>query len=571
MPQISFIAEKSDTRPIFPSVPQDAAFFDELFLNITPRPVKAASAVVPHHLVAGKHLAQLFMDMQGQQPELVIVLSPNHFNIGRSPIYVGDGRWQTPYGLLGAATPVVNAYLNDFPERRGGEALWEKEHGIGALTPLIKRTWPQAEILPVVMEESVTEQERERLAAWLAANYPEALVLASVDMVHESPERVAKSHDEVTAEYLARNCQPENFTPAADAPWVLDTLCKINALRGTEAFTLHARTSSVSLGLATRAIDNTSHLMGTYTFGPAAQEPYAAFHTVGDIMLDRGTRRAIDSAGTANYPWQRVNWLLTGTHLRVGNLEGTVNERPSKYTDNPPFEFVFHPSFVEAMKPHIDLVSLANNHTYDVGRTGQEETMRRLSDMSIPYFGSFLSPLPVWTSEIGGVPVAFIGYHQFQPAMEELALVIAEQKTAGRVVVVMPHWGNEYIVAPQENQRALARRMVAAGADMILGGHPHVAQGIEIIDGVPVFYSLGNFVFDQRIPETWTGLTVTTQIFPDRFRFHLLPVGTRYSQPVALEEGAAATVLRNLSKVSSESIRESVQSGILEVPRNTVQ
>jgi poly-gamma-glutamate synthesis protein (capsule biosynthesis protein) len=152
-----------------------------------------------------------------------------------------------------------------------------------------------------------------------------------------------------------------------------------------------------------------------------------------------------------------------------------------------------------------------------------------------------------------------------------LAGQIGEQKKAGRVVIVLPHWGNEYITAPQENQRALARRMAAAGADIILGGHPHVPQGIELIDGVPVVYSLGNFVFDQRIPETWEGLTVTVQIFPDRFRFHLLPVVTKGSQPVPMEERPAADLLRRLSEVSSPSLQDSVQSGIIEVPRRAVQ
>jgi poly-gamma-glutamate synthesis protein (capsule biosynthesis protein) len=223
------------------------------------------------------------------------------------------------------------------------------------------------------------------------------------------------------------------------------------------------------------------------------------------------------------------------------------------------------------MKPAIDIVSLANNHAYDVGRTGQEETVRRLTDMNIPYFGSYFSPSPVWRGDIGGVPLAIIGYHQFQPAVEEMEQLIAEEKAAGRVVIVMPHWGNEYIMAPQENQRALARRMAAAGADIILGGHPHVPQGIEIIDGVPVFYSLGNFVFDQRIPETWEGLTVSVQIFPDYFRFHLLPVVTKGSQPVPMEERQSADLLRRLSAVSSEDIQDVVQQGIILVRRREVQ
>lgn len=283
-------------------------------------------------------------------------------------------------------------------------------------------------------------------------------------------------------------------------------------------------------------------------------------------MLDRGVRTKIETEGV-EYPWEMVKRFLQGTHLRIGNLEGTVNERESKYTDEPPFEFVFDPMYVEAMRPYIDVVSLANNHSSDVGSAGEVETQEWLDDLGVGWFGGYLEPQPRYDTDVNGIAISVIGYHAFQPATLQLTDQIVEAKEEGRFVIVMPHWGTEYTVQPSSWQRELAEGMVEAGADLIVGGHPHVVQGIEIMDGVPVVYSLGNFVFDQILPETRDGLSLGVIIDETEIVLYLLPVHAYGGQPYPLPGDAAAGVLQMIQEASPEELQNSILEGVLRVPR----
>jgi len=209
---------------------------------------------------------------------------------------------------------------------------------------------------------------------------------------------------------------------------------------------------------------------------------------------------------------------------------------------------------------------LANNHSADVGASaGQEETRKWLDDIGIPYFGAWETPDPVYETMIEGEQIAIIGYHQFRPNIERMKEVIQEQSEAGKFVMVLPHWGNEYIHAPQYNQQILAQEMLDAGADIILGGHPHVVQGIEEVDERLVLYSLGNFIFDQQIPETWPAVTVGMIIDTEGIELHLLPVNTRYSQPVPLSGEEADQVLERIADSSDEHLKEQILNGIIHV------
>ena len=267
---------------------------------------------------------------------------------------------------------------------------------------------------------------------------------------------------------------------------------------------------------------------------------------IGDIMLDRGVRKQIDKAGDVGYPWQKMDRFLSGTDLVIGNLEGTVNEQASSYTYDPPFRFVFDPSYIKEMAKYVDVVSLANNHALDVGSAGELESNKWLDEFGVPWFGSYRHPTPRYDTEINGFKLTFIGYHAFQPAEDELIAEIKTSKSEGRYVIVMPHWGTEYSATPDSTEKRLAKLMVEAGADLIVGGHPHVAQGSEIIDGTEVVYSLGNFVFDQEIPETWTALTVGVIITDDETKIYLLPVATRYGQPVRITDVDAQKFIESI-------------------------
>ncbi len=524
---------------------------------------RVQSALAAHHLLAARPIAEVFETLAKEQPTTIVIVSPNHFDVGRSPAQVSFGTWQTPYGDVSTNMELAEMLAQRVAVLEHEESAAPNEHGIGALTAFVKRSMPRARIVPLIVHESLTPQDAREIGEAVAALSPDAVMIASIDMSHNLPQNAAAFHDEVTLRQIESGGL-DDVNLEIDSNATLRILQAFNAAHGTERFALTHHGSSLQMGAAQDWRDNTSHILGVFTYGEPSAEPFAALHIVGDVMLDRGVRRKMDEHGTA-YPWQNVTRFLQGAHLRVGNLEGTVNEQPSTYTVNPPFRFVFVPKAVEAMKPYIDVVSLANNHSSDVGTAGLRETRERLDAIGMSWFGGYTEPTPRYDTTINGMALSLIGYHQFQPNIQALEREIAAADAEGRFVIVLPHWGAEYVTRPQPSQRALAERMADAGADLIVGGHPHVPQGIEVIGDVPVVYSLGNFVFDQEIPSTWNALTLGVTVERDRVILHLLPVGTRGGQPVPLSDESALALRALVADMSDENIHDDVAAGVLTI------
>lgn len=252
----------------------------------------------------------------------------------------------------------------------------------------------------------------------------------------------------------------------------------------------------------------------------AAQEVTLAF--VGDVMLAEGPGRVIrrgDDPFRAVAPW------LASADVRVANLECVV-ARGGSPEPGKPYTFRAHPRVLPVLRHHFDVVSLANNHSGDYGTEAFAEMLDRLSAAGLEAFGGGRTladahrPLIL---ERHGVRIALLGYNEFLPRHFEadtdkpgvawsedaqVRLDIRRAREVHRADVVIPfmHWGWEYEPRASARQRALARLMIDAGADAVIGGHPHVVQDTEAYRGRPIVYSLGNFVFDGfTAPETTTG------------------------------------------------------------------
>ena len=230
----------------------------------------------------------------------------------------------------------------------------------------------------------------------------------------------------------------------------------------------------------------------------------------GDIMLDELPGEAI---ARGDNPFAAVASLLDGADLAVGNLECAVADGGKAVEKQ--FTFRAHPRVLDLVARHFGAVSLANNHSADFGAAGLLQTMDRLRAARIQFFGAGKNlseahrPLIVQRK---GVRVALLGYNEFQPrwfeagpsaqgvAWGEDEQILRDMKTAraagAQVVIPIIHWGWEHETVPCPRQRELARVLIDAGADAVVGGHPHVTQGAEIYRGKPILYSLGNLVFN---------------------------------------------------------------------------
>ena len=537
-------------------------FYDHAYLNLNPQKIDGVGSIISaHHLVVANKIAELFSNIADDDIETIIILSPNHFDQGNSSIQTTIGSWETYYGTVSANKDVIEDLMSNIDIMRIEDSTFENEHGISSLIPFIAKSLPNARIVPLVVHDSMSDIEREALSNAIVKVTPDSLVVASMDISHYLPQNATDFHDEITLRAIEQG-NIENLKPEIDANIVLDLLMRINALRSTQKWQMSYHDSSLSAGITDNYLENTSHILGYFTQGEPRDDAFASLHFVGDIMLDREVRAKIDEFGQ-DYPWEMVERFLAGTHFTIGNLEGTVNELQSTYTANPPFRFVFSPESVEKMHEFIDIVNLANNHASDVGSAGVQETKDRLDEIGISRFGSYSEPTPSLDLDIDGIAITLIGYHQFASSEDDLIKTIREADDRARFVIVVPHWGIEYQVAPSTYQKELAQIMIDAGADLIIGGHPHVVQGIEIIDDVPVVYSLGNFIFDQTDPETYPALTAGVIIDDNSIKIYLLPVWTQNSQPTPMSDKEADELLSEIADFSTESIMTEIKNGVI--------
>jgi poly-gamma-glutamate synthesis protein (capsule biosynthesis protein) len=228
----------------------------------------------------------------------------------------------------------------------------------------------------------------------------------------------------------------------------------------------------------------------------------------GAVTLSDTTATSSSTAPPADYDFffDGIRPLLTSYNLVVANLEGPITTRDSisqgSEVGSPRnFFFTFSPDITPALeRANITHVNLGNNHLDDFGAEGAAETLRWLEQSDIAYFGQINDDIPNLDTTITHKEhaITFINYNQFGGgSLEQAVASVAAAQTVSDFQIVYTHWDNEYEVEPAPITRQRAQQLVAAGADFIIGSHPHVIQINERIDGVPVYYSLGNFVFDQ--------------------------------------------------------------------------
>lgn len=224
----------------------------------------------------------------------------------------------------------------------------------------------------------------------------------------------------------------------------------------------------------------------------------------GDVMLDRGIRLVGEKYGY-NTLFASITPLFKQADIVAVNLEGPITSNKSKTVlangkTGKELTFTFNPKVTKTLfDAGVTAVSLANNHSNDFGSAGLSETRNLLKKADIGYFGDYRnSSSTEFITEKNGFKIALVGYHYFQPGFDRIVQKVEELSSKGYFVLVMPHWDEEYATSSSPRIREQARILVSAGAKAILGSHPHVILERVKIGDVPVFYSLGNLLFDQH-------------------------------------------------------------------------
>ncbi len=226
---------------------------------------------------------------------------------------------------------------------------------------------------------------------------------------------------------------------------------------------------------------------------------------VGDVMLGRDVAEALDGEWADAFAGVRP-WLVEAD-LAFANLESPLTRAPFAGSR---FDLRAPPEAIDALTAAgFDVVSLANNHAFDGGWAGVTETLETLRQAGVLAVadprteGLGESALgDDFTVRIGNLRVSFFALLDTGRPLD--TSLITEAATRADLVIISIHWGAEYSPTTQR-QRTLARQMVAAGADLIVGHGPHVLQAVEMLDGALVAYSLGNSLFDQPFIDTRQG------------------------------------------------------------------
>lgn len=270
----------------------------------------------------------------------------------------------------------------------------------------------------------------------------------------------------------------------------------------------------------------------------------------GDILLDRGVRREIERHGADYLFSEGIDSVFHQAQVVVGNLEC-----PATKIKAPVFKrFIFRgePEWLNTLRQHsITHLNLANNHSIDQGREGLIDTKRQIEEAGMTPIGAGQNraeaaqpvllasePRNVWI--IPSLRLALENYAYLpdkpcvsQEPMDSLIHRISNLREADStaVIIVSLHWGGEHTLQPVPSQRMEAHRLINAGADILVCHHTHTLQTIEDYHGKKIYYSIGNFIFDQPKPQNSQACIVRLHIEKDNLDVETIPIDIRQCVP----------------------------------------
>ncbi|BFT70497.1 CapA family protein [Paenibacillus sp. P36] len=303
---------------------------------------------------------------------------------------------------------------------------------------------------------------------------------------------------------------------------------------------------------------------------PAGSSGQVNLTFVGDVMLASKVEDILKQKGY-DYPYTNVKDYLTKPDFTIANLETPITTKGTEQKKD--YVYRSSPLALPPLKDAgIDLVNLANNHVMDYGPDGLQDTMNALDQegikrmgagndlneayqpvimekngMKIAFFGfSRVVPEASWKAGPGRIGVAET--YNYKPPVE----AIQKAKESADLVVVVAHWGVERSDNPDKYQTDLAHRYIDAGADLVVGGHPHVLQGFEQYKGKWIAYSLGNFIFTTNdVSKTWETVILEASCSKDKAcNIHLVPILSKFALPTPMNSEDGSKLFQRLSQIS---------------------
>ncbi|MFA7216691.1 MAG: CapA family protein [Candidatus Paceibacterota bacterium] len=285
---------------------------------------------------------------------------------------------------------------------------------------------------------------------------------------------------------------------------------------------------------------------------PLVRENKVSILAFGDTMFDRGVRNIIENRGRDPFEYIKKDLSLFSDYdiIKV-NLEGPIIEIDRSLCQQKLYNFQFASTTPNILKSiGVNMVSIANNHSYDCLLEGFESTKNYLSQPQIDFVGGRTLEDSFIVKNINNKKVAFVGIDETTAPVSVSSFypLVSRLDTENDFVVVFIHWGKEYELVEDISQKNIAYKLIDNGADLIIGHHPHVIQPLEIYKNKAVFYSLGNFVFDQNFGDTTKGLGVGAVLGESKDVFTLYPLNLKIFAPDLMKDTEREEFCKNFLK-----------------------
>ena len=486
--------------------------------TFTPPP-GVTGITVPHHLLAPDLIARGFWAASAGEYDRVILVTPDHFHAVSGMFATTLSDFATPFGPVAVDAGAVDAL------RRGSASFallpdMAGEHGVHALTPFVRRFWPQARLVPVLAPPDVPPEAWEALARTLLPLVTaRTLLVQSTDFSHYLPLATAVRLDQQSLAVIAAG-EPHRVRSLVQPAHVDSKASQFVQMAVQDALgagpVVLANRNSAEYGAGDR--DTTSYVVAAYLRDPAAgaRFRYADQDVVyfgGDTLLGRNLTRVLRDP-RATDAIVAASRAVTGDAPLVLNLEGVMLEEvPSGL---PPRAHLMLSSLAVPVLQRLGVraVSLANNHSHDLGFAGVAETERVLRAHGIAAIRHGR------THDLGPVRVLALGFvaggAMSNPTVTGPADLDGVCATpAAPPLAAFVHWGREYVAEPGPVEIAAARRLEICGVSLVVGAHSHTASRRVLVagpSGALMVGSLGNFLFDQHAPRS-RGALLEMRIF----------------------------------------------------------
>ena len=348
---------------------------------------------------------------------------------------------------------------------------------------------------------------------------------------------------------------------------------EISRVNAPTATTTQLAATATGTPVPTRLPSETPSPTSTYTPTPI---PRTTLLFTGVIVPARCVQAAIDEYQDYDYLYDEVRDVIQGADLAIGTLNATISDFPPRTGCLPTYVLVGGSENADALqRAGFDLMSVATNHIKNCGLTNcgdraffdTLENLERVDIIPVGAGDDLDQAMQPQVVEVNGVRFGFTSLGQLEPLVfagqdtpgiavlndENLRSAILAAREVSDVVIALPHWGPEDVPMPNWSQRDLAQVAVEAGADLVVGNHTHVIQAVEEIDGVQVFYGLGNFVFDQNwdLQHQQGVILVATFEGTELVDYQLIPTHVDFDGRVHIAgELEAAQILERIAEVS---------------------